>query len=169
MLALLDVAYADARAGQLSWRLGGPPRPVLARLVVPVDGGSLELGVLGASHQALVRVGATGCSEVVACDVGAPGPLPARTAREVAGGRLRYRFSCAVRRLAPAALAAESEALVERLTPDPDALVGIFPGSAHAATALAARPGRASVAWRTWHVYPGTGEVVATASEVAWR
>jgi hypothetical protein len=98
-------------------------------------------------------------------------PLPA--ARERTVGRWRYHFASAVERLEPAALAALAERLRAGARGRVDRLAGAFPGSPDALTVLhgaagASKAGGGMAWWRTWHLYPGTGEVVRTATEVAW-
>ncbi|MFD0785789.1 DUF2617 family protein, partial [Micromonospora azadirachtae] len=57
------------------------------------------------------------------------------------------------------------------LADDRLALVGVFPGDPDAVTALAVRSGSpgGEVAWRTWHAYPQTNELVLTETVVALR
>jgi hypothetical protein len=182
MLARIDTTFSDTAAAQLSLGLGLPAQPALSGLTVPVPGGRVELRILGSSHQALLELDGSGCSEVVACSTGLPAGLPEQADRAFAG--LGYRFRSATTRLDPAALAREAAALVEAYRDDAAALVGVFPGAPTAVTVLAATPGPAGVAWRSWHVspqsseivawrswhvYPQSGEVVATSTEVHRR
>jgi Protein of unknown function DUF2617 len=162
----LDVPYADSRAAQLSWQLGPACHQALAEVPVALPGGALDLRLLGGSHQVLLSLDGTRCSEVVACGSGVPG-LPAAIRRTLPG--LRYRFRSAVSVLSAAALAAEVERLLARLADDPAALVGEFPGSRHAVTALLAEPRADGVTWRTWHAYPQSGELVTTVTDVDRR
>ncbi|MGK5557944.1 DUF2617 family protein, partial [Actinomadura kijaniata] len=62
--------------------------------------------------------------------------------------------------------------LLDDLNGRDDALVGVFPGSPHAVTALAVDPaapasGPDALGWRTWHTYPQTQEIVMTVSRMA--
>jgi len=159
VLVSLDTPYADTTAADLSFALGLPEQAALH--VLPVPGAGLELRLLGASHQVVL---AGRCVETVACLPGRTPHLPATVDDPVAG----YRFTARVRRLTPAGMAGEVAALKARLTDDPRALVGVFPGSPDAVTALAARvdTGSGVVGWDTWHVYPQTGELVVTSTEV---
>lgn len=164
MLRALDVPFLDAAADQLVWRLGAPARPALATMGVDLPRGwSLDLRLLGASHQVIVRdAGAIRCSEVVACDAAAAGDLPPVADRCVGG--LDYRFTSRVVTTTPdalAALASELRARARRST----MLVGAFPGSPHAMTAVEVVDG----GWRTWHLYPQAGEVVTTATTLTGR
>lgn len=166
MIRELAVPFRDAGAGDLGFALGhaDPARAALAELVLELGGARVSLRVLGGSHEVRLAHGGAEVAELVACD-GPCGPLPARHGADLGPGR--YDFRAATRRLAPAALAAEAGRLEARLGADPHALVGRFPGDPAALTALEAwgRPGR--LGWRTWHLYPRTGEVVCTASVVS--
>lgn len=163
MTVSIDVPFADVRGDALRWALDLPPAEALAvRELSLRDGRSIALQVLGASHQVLVRRGDDVLlSETVACDLGGAAPLPSRTRR---GG---YHFGSRVARYGAEPFAAEVEALVARLGDDPDALVGRFPGTPYAVTAIAVRTrdsGR--LEWHTWHAYPQTGELVHTTSRL---
>lgn len=162
MLEHLDVPFLDASADALVWQLDAPLEPALARRRVVRAEWTLDLHLLGASHQVVVRgPGGVTCSELVACRPGVPGRLPAAVVEERGG--LRYDFRSSVESLGADELAARAEELVARLAARDNALVGAFPGSAHAVTAIeVAREG-----WRTWHVYPQAGQVVATETVVA--
>lgn len=166
MRCRLDTAYADARADALAWDLGGPLRLALATMTVPVPGGVVELRVLGGSHQVAVTLGGTSCSETVACD-GTRSGLPAVSERALPG--LRYRFQSRVERLPPDLLARRADVVLRRIGDDRCGLVGVFPGSPHALTALLVRALAGRVTWRTWHLYPQAGEVVVTTSLVERR
>lgn len=133
-------------------------------LELPVAGGTLQLGVLGSSHQACLVTGGRRCIEVVACDGGPGSGLPSEATRRM--GQVAYAFKATVRSLDGQALAAAVDGLVSRYEDDPSALVAVFPGSPHAATILAADMLGRSVGWCTWHAYPQTGELVETHTEV---
>lgn len=167
MLRHLDVPFLDAAADQLVWRLGAPPRDALATMRVGLAGGRyLDVRLLGASHQVLVRDdragGAVRCSELVACDPEAVGDLPPAAVRRV--DDLDYHFASSVRRVEPGALATVATELRARASTS-SMLVGSFPGSPHAVTAVEVVDG----GWRTWHLYPQTGEVVTTRTRVEVR
>jgi hypothetical protein len=169
MLRDLDVPFLDAAADQLVWRLGAPPRPALAALQVSrLDGLVLDVRLLGASHQVLVRRAGPGddgrvaCSELVACEAAVPGDLPAAARRQV--DRLDYRFVSSVQQVEQAELADLAGALRARAT-RPSMLVGSFPGSPHAVTAVEVL----DTGWRTWHLYPQAGEVVLTETALEVR
>jgi len=162
----LTVPYADVRAADLTLELGLAPVPALQALRIPVGPASLELRLLGHSHQARAELPGAAFSETVRCGTGAAGGLPARTAD--AAGSWTYAFTAAVDPLDPRALAV----LAARVGADPHGLVGVFGGDPRALTALLAVPlDRAGgsldgVAWETWHAYPQSGELVPTRTEV---
>lgn len=163
VLVSLDAPYADTTAGDLTFALGLPELPAVPELPalheLRLPGIGLRLRLLGASHQAVLD---GRCVETVACLPGRPPSLPATVAEPGAG----YRFAAQVRRLAPAAMTAAVAGLRNRLAADAQALVGVFPGSPDAVTALRARRVGRAVAWHTWHAYPQTGELVVTRTRV---
>jgi hypothetical protein len=165
MHADLAIPYCDTDADQLTWRLGDPPGPALATLQLEISGGRLELRLLGSSHHVVFSAGSTRCSEVVACGPAEPA-LPASADRALPGWD--YRFRSRVHRLPADRFAAMVDRLVDRLADHPSAIVGRFPGSPHAVTALLAAPvnGGRGVRWRTWHAYPQDGQLVATGTRL---
>lgn len=161
MLVALEAPYVDTRAADLSLALGGPERPALHVREVTLPGGlRLRLRLLGASHQVICG----DLTETVACLPGHPPHLPDALHDETAG----YRFTATVLRPAGDGLRTRVAALRAELADDPYALVGVFPGDEDAVTALAVRPAPpdGSVAWRTWHAYPQTNELVLTETVV---
>lgn len=179
MEAQLLVPYRDTAADDLVWRLGDAGRlPALATLELPFAGGLLELRLLGSSHQVVFTAPAPGAagpatdvvvSEVVACGAGTPG-LPSVADRALPGWD--YRFRSATHRLAPHRFGPRVDRLAARLAGHPAAIVGRFPGSPHAVTALLAGPmpgGSAGARWRTWHAYPQDGRLVVTSTVVRAR
>ena len=163
MLTRLAVPFVDTRASALSWWLGDDAPPALATLVLTGAAGTLELRLLGASHHVVASAGGARCPEVVACGPSAGG-LPGRHDGEVAGAR--YRFRSTTTTYAPPALARVARRLRRRAEGAEDALVGVFPGSPHALTALTGRELARGWAWSSWHVYPSAGEVVRTRSSL---
>jgi hypothetical protein len=163
----LRVPYVDTRAAALRWSLLPSAAPALGVLVVGEGAVRLELRLLGASHCAVLRAGGGELVETVACPAyGARGsPLPAAWEQTV--GRQRYRFASTTERLEPAALTALAERLRAGARGRTDRLGGAFPGSPDALTVLHGGTG-AGAWWRTWHLYPGAGEVVRTATAVTW-
>jgi hypothetical protein len=172
MQTQLQVPYRDTAADDLVWRLGDPRHPALATLELDVpDGGHLELRLLGSSHQVVFTASGAVVSEVVACGTGAPG-LPPAADRAVGGWD--YRFRSSTHRLPPARFEYRVGRLVARLSDHPSAIVGRYPGSPQAVTALlaGARPGGGGgvcVRWGTWHAYPQDGRLVATSTTLRPR
>ena len=163
MLSRLVVPYVDARASALSWWLGDDVPAPLATLVLTGAPGRLELRLLGASHQVVASAVTARCPEVVAC--GQPSqPVPARHDGVVDGAR--YRFASTTTAYDDAGHGRVARDLRRRASGSPDALVGVFPGSPDALTVLAGREVRRGWAWASWHVYPGSGEVVRTRSSL---
>ncbi len=164
MRVFVGTPFVDASALRLSWRLVERRRPALEVLELATAGGTLELGVLGSSHQVSLFADGQRCTEVVACD-GGPGPgLPSQATRRM--GLVAYAFRATVRSLDDHELAAAVVSLVARYGDDPSGLVAVFPGLPHAATILAAEVKGPTVGWRTWHAYPQTAELVETCTEV---
>ncbi|TYP81098.1 DUF2617 family protein [Blastococcus xanthinilyticus] len=159
---LLDVEPRDVSAAALGLLLDRPAPAALARLeLADGHGGSIVLGVLGASHVVTATLGRARVTEEVSCDaVGAGGdPLPRSTR---SGG---YRLTSAVTATDRAELDATADRLRALAAADPAWLCGAFPGSAGALTALTAQPvPGGGWAWQTWHLYPAgdRGEVVTT-------
>ena len=163
MLHTVPVPFVDTRAAALSWWLGDDAPAPLASLTLPGPAGPLELHLLGASHHVVASAGTARCPEVVAC--GQPSqPVPARHDWVVDGAR--YRFASTTTAYDDAGLGRVARDLRRRASGSPDALVGVFPGSPDALTVLAGREVRRGWAWASWHVYPGSGEVVRTRSSL---
>lgn len=160
----LAVSPADVSGAGLGLALNAPAPPPLAscQLAHP-GGGTLVLGVLGASHVITVEHTKGQFSEQVSCDLG--GQLPERS--DAPGYHLESRTDIhdepAFRRLA--------DSLRARCTRETGWLGGTFPGDDAALTALAAEPDGDGWRWQTWHLYPSAsasgGTVVYTASR--WR
>ncbi|GAA0661377.1 DUF2617 family protein [Kitasatospora atroaurantiaca] len=181
MLTTLQTSYTDTRAGDLAWCLGGEPLPALAVRNLSLDnlgpdgpgraasrtGGTLQLRLLGASHQVILAAGPGECLETVACLPGRQTPLPARVAKQVAGWE--YEFAARIEELPPHVFAARAQELLSLVEGHPCALAGIFPGDPSAFTALVAHGGRHRVLWRTWHAYPQEGRLVCTRSSLVVR
>lgn len=164
MIAHLAVPFADARASQLRFSLSLAEQPALGTCVVEVGGVVVELRILGASHQAIVRREGVELRETVGCVPGAERAVPGWLERHDAPGR--YVFRSSLQRLAAGELRARAAALRAQAAEDPAAIVGLFPGAEDSLTALACRALPDGVGWATWHLYPRTGEVVATRSRM---
>ncbi|MEU0076604.1 DUF2617 family protein [Micromonospora tulbaghiae] len=161
MLVCLDAPYVDTSAADLSLALGGPELPALAVRDIDLPGlPRLRLRLLGASHQVVLGT----LTETVACLPGRPPHLPGTLHDETTG----YRFLATVLRPEGDGLRTRVAALRAELAADPYALIGVFPGDEDAVTALSVRPGPpdGALAWRTWHAYPQTNELVLTETVV---
>ncbi len=165
MLARLAVPFADSSATDLSWGLSPAAGPPLVAISVVVGAVELRLGILGASHQVDARLsGSTICVESLTCQGRARSPVPDMAERDL--GHFHYRFRSRIEHMHEDALSLRAEVLRQRLAPDPRALIASFPGHPDAVTGLAARAHGRGVAWRTWHAYPGTGELVRTSTRL---
>lgn len=162
MLSVLSVPYADVRADQLRW--GFRPAPgALAALRLEGPAATLELRLLGSSHAAVLTVGGQEHSEVVACaSKGDDGGEPMPADVEVALPGMTYRFRSRTSS-PPEGLDSLATALRARFSGHGTSLVGAFPGDPDALTVLHAE---SPLRWRTWHLYPNSGEVVRTFSTV---
>lgn len=160
MRTSIDTRFADSRAADLSLAYGLPRLPALGTHHVVLHGVDVELRLLGASHQ--VVLGAW--SETVACFPDRAAALPGR--EEIVENGLMFQFAAQTLRLGEAALADRVAGIVRDCATDPQALVGDFPGSPLAITALRAWEEKDGTAWRTWHAYPQSGELVETRTVV---
>lgn len=163
MRARIETRFADSRAADLSLAYGLRPLPALGTHRVVLPGLELELRVLGASHQVVLG----DWSETVACLPDRADGLPAAEEKLVGDFRVRFRAECL--RLESAEFAGTVAGIVAACESDEHSLVGEFPGSPLAVTALAARAEGTGASWRTWHAYPQAGELVETVSVVTPR
>ena len=161
MRKTIDTRFADSRAADLSLAYGLRPLPALGTHTVTLGGLTVELRVLGASHQVVLG----DWSETVACLPDRPGALPAREEQVV--GDHNVTFEASVDR--PADFDGVVRRVIAACEADPNALVAEFPGSPLAVTALSAGVSGGGVAWETWHAYPQAGELVYTKSVVTPR
>lgn len=161
MRARIDTRFADSRAADLSLAYGLRPLPALGTHRVTLGGMTLELRVLGASHQVVIG----GWSETVACLPDRTGALPAREEQTVGDYVVRFEASCE----RPDSFEDTVSRIVAECAEDPHSLVAEFPGSPLAVTALSARPAPEGIRWETWHAYPQAGELVWTSSVVSPR
>ncbi|GAA4796946.1 DUF2617 family protein [Streptomyces ziwulingensis] len=164
MLTTLNTVYTDTRAADLAWALGREPLPALAWLDLELDRSKIQLRLLGASHQVLLEEERGTCSETVACMPGSRTPLPLGVAKRV--GDWEYEFAAHVEVLSPGSFAGRAQELLALVSEHPHGLVGVFPGSPYAFTALLAQRHAGQVHWRTWHAYPQEGQLVATRTRV---
>jgi hypothetical protein len=165
----LAVAPADVSGTRLGLALNAPaPQPLATHLLEHPDGGTLLLGVLGASHVVAVEHATHRFSEQVSChsrNHGSALPERADGPGYCLESRIETHDEAAFRGLA--------RELRERCAREAGWLGGTFPGDDAALTALAAEPDGTGWRWQTWHLYPAThpaesgGTVVYTASR--WR
>ncbi|MGW0559913.1 DUF2617 family protein [Streptomyces sp. NPDC003016] len=167
MLTTLKTAYTDTRAADLAWALGLGPLPALAALDLRLGGATIQLRLLGASHQVLLEEDGSACSETVACMSGTSAPLPLGVAKRL--GAWEYEFAARVETLSQGQFAGRAQELLALVAEHPHGLAGTFPGSPHAFTAMLAQRYEGQVRWRTWHAYPQEGRLVATRSRVGTR
>src|SRR5690242_18552537 len=102
MIVPLSVPYRDVRASELSWSLEAPDQPPLHSGRHPVGLLDVEVRILGASHQILVRTADRPrliCRETVACREAGRGWLPMALERELGDG-YHYEVRCEVREVA---------------------------------------------------------------------
>jgi hypothetical protein len=159
--AHIETRFADSRAADLSLAYGLRPLPALGTHRVTLGGITVELRVLGASHQVVIG----DWSETVACLPDRAGALPAREEQTVGDYAVRFEARCD----RPADFATTVSRIVAECAADTHSLVAEFPGSPLAVTALSARETSAGVCWQTWHAYPQAGELVWTSSVVSPR
>jgi hypothetical protein len=176
MLTTLQTAYTDTRAGDLAWCLGKEPLPALATVDLELElighratRVKVQLRLLGASHQVLLKASGGVCSETVACMPGSRPPLPLGAAERI--GDWEYEFAARVEELSPGAFAVRAQELLALVADHPHALAGRFPGDPHAFTAMLVQRDPAAgvggeVCWRTWHAYPQEGRLVTTRSQL---
>jgi hypothetical protein len=168
VIAPLEVPYRDVRAADLSWSLDLPDQPPLHSKRYEVGALDVEVRILGASHQLVVRAGERLlCRETVACRSDVPGPLPIAIERELDEG-YRYEVRCEVRSVCAEYFPAWVVALRDYAGSLPAATIAVFPEIPDAVTAVVVESLPSTlhgVLWRTWHTYPhpdGRGDVVAT-------
>jgi hypothetical protein len=156
----LAVPFVDTSAAALRWHLDDRPRAALAVRAVRLGTIDVELRVLGASHQVIVRDGDATVGELVACgEDGAT--LPSARCHELDAHT--YALSSTVRLGSRVTIHRAVNRLVRAAADHERAVVAAYPGDADAVTAIAvdATPS-GGLRWRTWHAYPRTGELVVT-------
>ncbi len=168
----LPAVFQDVSAAALRLCLDLPTQEALVTRTVADGERSMDLRILGASHQVLmIERGRVLYSETVACGTGAgvqDDGLPRRRVTDLPGAC--HRFRSATSRLRPDALRRHVGELLALLSADPAAVCGVFPGDPLAMTGVQARfRSPRAATWRTWHSYPQTGEVVVTCTRVERR
>ncbi|MBR8744321.1 DUF2617 family protein [Nocardiopsis sp. MG754419] len=162
MRASISAPFIDTNADDLVWTLEHPLVDPLATRTVQVSGVTVELRVLGASHQVVLGAGTGALVETVACLPGVPGGLPGNAEHPLPGVG-DYRFDSVVESLSRTDLARRVEGIQQETSDSPGGLIVAFPGDPLAVTALHLTSGSGvSLFWRTWHAYPQSGELVTT-------
>lgn len=110
MLTTLQTAYSDTRAADLAWMLGREPLPALAVLDLRLGAADLQMRLLGASHQVLLREEGATCSETVACMPGSSTPLPLGVSKRL--GDREYEFAARVESLTRGQFAGRAQELL---------------------------------------------------------
>src|ERR1043165_9693401 len=123
MLTTLHTAYSDTRAADLAWALGREPLPALAVLDLELAGATMQLRLLGASHQVLLEEERGSCSETVACMPGSSTPLPLGVAKRI--GDWEYEFAARVEVLSPGQFAGRAQELLALASDPPHGLAGV--------------------------------------------
>lgn len=170
MVVELDVRYCDTRAEDLGWSLDLGPQPALAvRDLAGLGGLGIQLRLLGASHQVVVRsAGARAhpgrdpaplCLETLACLPDRADPVPAETRAEF--GPWRYTFTSHVGRHGPAEFLGLIGAIEREAR---SGILGRYPGAPGAVTAISVSARERELRWCTWHTYPQQGAIVTTHS-----
>lgn len=167
MLRTLDTTYTDTRAGDLAWALGLEPLPALAILDLEISDATVQLRLLGASHQILLNDERGTLSETVACLPGSRSPLPLGVFERLADHE--YEFTARVETLSRGAFAGRAQDLLALVADHPQGLAGTFPGAPYAFTALLVQRREHQVLWRSWHAYPQEGQLVCTRTRVRER
>lgn len=165
MIVDLAVPFKDSHAGQLSFSLHAPRLPAEHVQQCVVDRFEIELRVLSASHQIVVRHADGELIETVACLPG-DGSLPRR--RRTCRGALTHEIVSRTSQHEATELHRIVARLVARAQTGDRVLVGRFPGSSDAITAIELQDG-APGGWQTWHAYPDRGELVWTRSWIGRR
>jgi Protein of unknown function DUF2617 len=163
---LLEVEPRDIAADALGLLLHAPPPAALAEISFHDGrGGSLSLGVLGASHVVTATVPGHYLTEQISCDALEAGgqQLPSHTQL---GG---YQLITTTRQM-PRGELEQTAARLRGLAEDSDAwLCGTFPGAASAMTAMTASalPG-GGWCWVSWHLYPGEQASAIVTTRSRW-
>ena len=162
MRASISAPFIDTAADELVWTLVDP----LATRTVRAAGAEVELHVLGASHQVVLRSGEGELVETVASLPGVDGGLPDSAGRSLRGVGA-YRFGSTVEALSRTELSRRVDRLHREVADSTDGLLVAFPGDPLAITALRLTPDSGKpLRWRTWHSYPQSGELVTTTTTV---
>jgi hypothetical protein len=161
----LSVTPADVAGSRLGLALNAPIPPPLAvhRLTHP-RGGTLMLGVLGASHVISVEHATSRFSEQISCTAQEyGGALPDRA--EACG----YSLTAHTTDHGEPAFRSLATWLRRRCSAESGWLGGTFPGDDAALTAISATPDDAGWRWQTWHLYPALTGGTVVHTESRWQ
>lgn len=176
MTDIVGIPFADTSVGDLTFSLRQERlAPVCGTTVVLSPEQTLELNVLGCSHQViLVEKDHDVLVETLACLSGVPAALPETASSRITGldpvdrsDAVRHQFESSTRALDDT----EFQRAVRRITDGAGAqrhsVVARFPGHPGAVTAIVLEQavGR-GIGWTTWHCYPQHGEIVRTRSRI---
>jgi hypothetical protein len=161
----LSVTPADVSGSGLGLALNAPAPPPLAALRIPHrDGGSVLLGVLGASHIVTVDHASASFSEQISCTAHQyGGALPDRA--DAPG----YHLESDTAEHDEDDFRSLAAWLRERCAAESGWLGGTFPGDGAALTAISAAADGAGWHWQTWHLYPAAIGGVVVHTESRWR
>lgn len=162
----LDGAFVDTRAADLALTLEADDQPALAIRFGRLATFDVELRLLGASHQVVVKGAGPTLRETVACLPGIDPFLPSQWACD------DYSFRAGVTVHDEQALRTFVDRLGDGIRTANDGslgLIGSYPGQPLAVTAVRATLDAALpiLHWETWHTYPQSGEIVYTTSTLA--
>lgn len=160
----LAVTPADTSGARLRLSLNAPaPEPLASHQLRHPDGGTLILGVLGASHVITVEHPGTVFSEQISCTAHTDrSTLPAEA--DAPG----YRLVSSTVDHDQATFRALAADLRDRCARDQGWLGGSFPGDDAALTAIRASPDGTGWHWQTWHLYPSDAGGTVVHTESRW-
>lgn len=157
LVVLADVPVVDVAGDALRLVLGRTEAPAVASRTWSRGPWTIVAEVLAASHRMTACAPGREAIETVACDVGSVDPvdassLPRRHVHRAPTHTATFSSEQVSGHHAVRALAARLRADAGR----DDHLVVSFPGHPDALTAVHLEaPTSSSLAWRTWHLYPG--------------
>lgn len=163
----LDVVPRDVTAEALGLLLDAPAPATLAELrLEDGDGGTLVLGLLGASHVVTARRPGHLLTEQVSCDALAGGGRPLPPEHAAAG----YTMASTTQLLPTDRLHALAAQLRQRSEDSQQWVCGSFPGDDAAVTALTGDVLPAGGwTWQTWHLYPGSDRGAVVTTQTRWQ
>ena len=172
MVVELEVGYCDTRAEDLGWSLDLEVQPALATRELAGGGYRIELRLLGASHQVVIRSAGRErpgrmadpeyplvCLETLACIPDRTSPVPEEAL--ISLGPWRYTFTSDSRRHGPGEFARLLAGIEQE---SQSGILGLYPGEPGAVTAIALRSTAPMLHWSTWHTYPQQRTIVTTHS-----